>query len=257
MIRWVIFDAAGTLLHMQPAPETIYCEEAAQLSIDADPETLVRRFPVAYQQAFGDYSTPTDQADQRRRWFEVVQACFPHVTSPQIESLFNRLWDRFGNSATWKLDADCESVFESLRSSSIGIAIASNFDSRLRKILNDIPALADLDRVYISSEVGFSKPNPKFYQFVQSQLEAEAAELLMVGDCKVNDFETPKSLSWRALWLSPASLQQTHEANSVAASTFSDSAFPSSSTDSPEVPEKSSGVIGDLTGILRFLDAAI
>ena len=64
-----------------------------------------------------------------------------------------------------------------------------------------------LDRraVFISDQLGISKPNPKIYSLALRDLGLQAAEAMYVGDSPSHDVTPPKSLGMRAVWAKRAS----------------------------------------------------
>jgi putative hydrolase of the HAD superfamily len=82
--------------------------------------------------------------------------------------------------------------------------MASNFDTRLRSVVAGLPELAAVGRLVISSEVGWKKPAPAFFQALTAAFELPAAEVLLVGDDLDNDFEGARAAGLPALLLDPA-----------------------------------------------------
>ena len=54
--------------------------------------------------------------------------------------------------------------------------------------------------VFISDQIGISKPNPKIYAFALRDLGLEPAEAMYVGDSPSHDVTPPKSLGMLAVW---------------------------------------------------------
>lgn len=54
--------------------------------------------------------------------------------------------------------------------------------------------------IFISDQVGISKPNPKLYQTALRELNLEADEVMYVGDNLKNDIIPPKSLGMWTTW---------------------------------------------------------
>jgi putative hydrolase of the HAD superfamily len=81
--------------------------------------------------------------------------------------------------------------------------VASNFDERLRGIVAALPALRPVRHVVISSEVGWRKPAPAFFEEMCRQAGLPAAQVLLVGDDVVNDYEGARAAGLHALLLDP------------------------------------------------------
>ncbi len=78
----------------------------------------------------------------------------------------------------------------STRSTEMGISVCvgSNFDGRLRGVVQGLPELGPwIDSLVISSEVGYRKPHPLFFQAACSHLGLPRGRVLCVGDDIEND----------------------------------------------------------------------
>ena len=64
----------------------------------------------------------------------------------------------------------------------IKLAVVSNFDTRLRPILEELGLVDLFDCVVISAEVGAEKPNPVIFEKACSILGVTAAQSLVLGD---------------------------------------------------------------------------
>jgi putative hydrolase of the HAD superfamily len=64
-----------------------------------------------------------------------------------------------------------------------------------------------LDRraVFISEQLGISKPNPKIYALALKDLQVPAPEAMYVGDSPSHDITPPKSIGMKAVWARRAS----------------------------------------------------
>lgn len=64
----------------------------------------------------------------------------------------------------------------------IKLAVVSNFDTRLRPILEELDLVKLFDCVVISAEVGAEKPNPVIFETACSMLGVKAAQSIVLGD---------------------------------------------------------------------------
>jgi putative hydrolase of the HAD superfamily len=128
----------------------------------------------------------TDEATEHRRWRRIVGKVLHEVPDPS--SAFEELWDHFGRPGAWRCFRDVAPTIESLRRRGLPIRIASNFDGRLRAVVQGLPELAGLSEgLVISSEVGYQKPHPAFYRAVCQALGLPPGQILSVGDDKEKD----------------------------------------------------------------------
>ncbi|XP_068486549.1 uncharacterized protein [Phaseolus vulgaris] len=73
-------------------------------------------------------------------------------------------------------------LFSRMLEYAVKMAVVSNFDNRLRKLLKDLNVLILFDAVIISSEVGYEKPDSRIFQAALDQVNVEASKALHIGD---------------------------------------------------------------------------
>ncbi len=188
-IRGIVFDAVGTLIKPLPSVAEAYTAAARRQGVVLDPEEVRARFQVHFQsdKVHGEQGAlSTDDATERRRWRMIVTGVLPEVAEP--ERAFDELWDHFGRPESWWCYPDVAAVLDTLADQGISICVGSNFDGRLRGVVNGLPELRDrAERLVISSEVGFRKPHPSFFHAACAQLGLPPAKVLCVGDDPEND----------------------------------------------------------------------
>lgn len=198
-IRWLAFDAVGTLIFADPPVHIAYYRVGRRFGSQLAPEAVRGRFREAFARraagwdpsadVMGDQATSETsagaasrdgEAAERRFWSGVVADVLPDVSDPQ--ACFEELFAYFARPAAWSCFADVEETFSEARRRGLHLAIASNFDARLHAICDGKPELAGVARRVISSEVGRRKPDAAFYQALLDACECGPEELLMVGD---------------------------------------------------------------------------
>ena len=91
------------------------------------------------------------------------------------------LYDHFESPGTWEAAPDAHEVVQWV-SSRYRCAVLSNFDSRLKRILEDLDLLAHFESVFLSCEIGASKPDPRIFRAAHEGLRVAPARILHVGD---------------------------------------------------------------------------
>ncbi|MBA4032697.1 MAG: haloacid dehalogenase, partial [Planctomyces sp.] len=94
---------------------------------------------------------------------------------------------------------DVAPVFSALAEREIKILLASNFDDRLRTIIAGFPEFQRIEQAVISSEVGWRKPAPEFYESLIHISRLPPDTILMVGDDEQNDVLAACQAGLRAL----------------------------------------------------------
>ena len=115
--------------------------------------------------------------------------------------LFAALWDHFACSRHWRLFADVARVWAALEARGLVVGLASNFDDRLASICRGHAPLNRCRHLFWSARIGYPKPSPRFFAEVQRRLRLPPAEILLVGDDLVNDYQGAGAAGWHALLL--------------------------------------------------------
>jgi putative hydrolase of the HAD superfamily len=193
-VAGLVIDAVGTLIEATPPVAEIYTQIARRqgLAVSAD------EVKALFHRHFGEDEVDemhgplaTDESCERQRWVRIVGNVLPDL--PEPERGFQELWDHFGRSDAWRCFADVPSSLRALEVAGMPVRIASNFDGRLRQVVQGLPPLARWsESLIISSEIGYRKPHPSFYKAACASLALPPEQVLCVGDDPENDGHGPR-----------------------------------------------------------------
>ena len=93
-----------------------------------------------------------------------------------------------------------------MRALGLKVALVSNYDGRLHRVVAELGLRPYFDAVLASSEVGWAKPSPRIYAAALDALGVAPAEALMVGDRQREDVEGATAAGLRALLYDPRGL---------------------------------------------------
>ena len=198
-IQAVVFDAVGTLIHVEPSFDRIYAEVGRRFGSQLDDAAVRTRFLAAFaQQDQIDRANDwhTDEAREQERWRNIVAAVFDDVVD--AEACFDTLFQTFGTMAVWRADADAEAVLRYCTSRGLRVSLASNFDRRLRDVIAVVPGHESFAFLHISSEIGRRKPSPDFFTHVARDLDLPPEQILFVGDDRTNDYDPAIAIGMHA-----------------------------------------------------------
>ena len=203
-IRAVVFDAVGTLIHVEPSAAAVYAEVGRRRGGGRGVDEIRHRFGMAFQRQdnidrAADWITNEDR--ELRRWREIVAEVLDDVVDR--EACFAELYDRFAKPTSWRVDAEAAEVLEELSRRGLILAMASNFDSRLNAIVAGLPELIRLRHLVISSEVGCRKPGRSFFDATRTKLGVEGQDILFIGDDLINDYQGATAAGFDAMLLDP------------------------------------------------------
>ena len=89
-----------------------------------------------------------------------------------------------------------------LKEKQIGLGIISNWDLRLRALLENMNLINYFEHVIISAEFGYEKPSPKIFQEGMRLTKLSPPSHFYVGDKLDYDYYPPESLGWKSFWIS-------------------------------------------------------
>jgi putative hydrolase of the HAD superfamily len=196
-LRAVSFDVGGTLIEPWPSVGHVYAETALEAGLPAfDPVLLNERFRTAWRQKrHFDYS--------RKAWADLVVETFdgPVLQFGESSRCFGQIYDRFTQAKAWKIHHDVIPAFEALSRRGFKLAVVSNWDLRLRPLLQNLRLDRFFDAIEVSAESGFHKPAPEIFRRMLVRLGLGAGEVLHVGDSLAEDLEGARSAGLRRVLL--------------------------------------------------------
>ena len=206
----VLFDAVGTVIQPSPSVIDVYFELGQKYGSRLERSQVKKRISEARSKHFhvgtcADGELPpliSNDELEYAMWKRLVLDVFSELDTCDI--LFDELWEHFALPKNWQTYNDVESCWAKLRSHDIKICLASNFDSRLLGICEALDPFRDADSIFCSSEIGYRKPSPMFYQTIEDRLTGlyqSPLNLVMIGDDFENDYAAPKLAGWESVWL--------------------------------------------------------
>jgi putative hydrolase of the HAD superfamily len=204
MIKAIVYDAVGTLIHVQPALAAIYAEVGRRFGTRLKADEIRRRFQVAFarqDQLDEEAGWRTSEAREIERWRDIVAQVLDDVADRA--ACFAALFETFGQTRSWSCDPEAGELLANLHQRGCRQALASNFDRRLRGVIEPMPIARYLETLVISSEVGWRKPALEFFAHVAATLQLPPEVILFVGDDRDNDYRAARRAGMRALLLDP------------------------------------------------------
>jgi len=199
-IRAITFDAAGTLVVPQPSAGAVYAEIGRTHGLPTEDAEMERRFQAAFK-ARHHRLRSTEEAELEF-WRDLVGEVFsPWASMAVIDRLFPDLWEAFAEARRWRSCADMPPLFETLRARGLKLAILSNWDSRLHRVVAGLGWRGYLDHVFVSADLGVEKPAPAIFTHAAAALGCAPGEILHVGDSIEHDIAGALAAGWHAAWL--------------------------------------------------------
>lgn len=219
MIKVVAFDAVGTLIFAEPSVTSVYCHVLNELSGSVVDEAYVRKvLRMRLAERSSHENLRTDEACERQYWYDLISELVPDKNG--VDACFESLYRHFGIASNWRCYNDVAETLEALSSAGFELVLASNFDARLNSVYAGLRELGGISRVIISSQVGWKKPSPEFFDAVCQQTNSRPAEVLFVGDDLVNDIQGADGAGMSTAWIDrtgefPGAMSAADDAQSV------------------------------------------
>ena len=198
----VVFDVVGTLVEPSPSVAVAYQQAALRHGLTVDVSTIQQRFKAAWrrQETIDAAAVPafaTSRGREAERWQAIVDDVFEGAAP--AAAIFADLWEHFGRVEAWQPLAHGRDLVRLAIDAGVTVALASNFDERLLAIAERLEPLSWVPHVFASSEIGWRKPAPEFFRWIERRLGCGPAAVLLVGDDPELDVAAARRAGWRSL----------------------------------------------------------
>ena len=196
VIRAILFDAAGTLFHLTKTVGGHYAYVGREVGLELDAQKLESAFHAAWQQMPRRPAIDGPRKNDDKGWWrELVGHVFdqvaPSVNELDRDNFFEVAYEHFAEPSVWELYPEVPEVLKQLRPR-FQLAVISNFDGRLRFILQHLGISNYFSYIFISSELGADKPDPEIFRRSLKVMHLDANDVLHVGDDPKRDWKAAK-----------------------------------------------------------------
>jgi putative hydrolase of the HAD superfamily len=198
-VTWITFDMGGTLLFPQPSVGEVYAEILSRHGHAREPQVLEEAFMRIWKADVQQCLPEISAASEKSRWRSVVQQTFAGIAPLDLDLLFEDLWIAFGQADRWRLPEQTLPTLETLRNRGYRLAVLSNWDERLRPLLEEVGIAAFFEHIFVSCELGCEKPDPRIFTHVEGQLGVDGSQILHIGDSFLHDVKGARSRGWHVV----------------------------------------------------------
>lgn len=193
-IQAVFFDAAGTLMKPVRGVGDSYASLAAQHGKEIAPAEVMARFrecfDTAPRLAFPGVVERDIEMLERQWWKDLVVRVFePWGKFEKFDAYFAELFDYFAEPTAWALYPEVTETLAALKKRGLILDVISNFDSRLVRILDGLGAGVHFDNIFVSSRIGYAKPDRRIFEAALRRHGLTPAQALHVGDSEIHDLD--------------------------------------------------------------------
>jgi putative hydrolase of the HAD superfamily len=193
-LKAITFDAAGTLLEPWPSVGAVYARVAEECGIGpVSVDDLNRQFARAWKNKQGfDYS--------RLTWRRIVDQTFAGLAHTK-PAFFDHVYDEFAQPRCWRVYDDVAPALERCRAEGLKLGVISNWDERLRPLLEQMGLAPYFNTILVSAEVGHHKPAPEIFAQAAETLQLSPGDILHVGDSVEEDLHGASGAGFRSVLL--------------------------------------------------------
>ncbi|CAD5223825.1 unnamed protein product [Bursaphelenchus okinawaensis] len=207
-VRLVSLDVTNTLLGLREAPGSTYSRLAAKYGINCYSELITRRFPAAFKRLELEKPAYDFAGNGSLGWWRQLldEVCVEQKDHAKFGDFYIELYRHYYVDCTaWTLlDGKIYGYFDQLHELNIGVGVISNFDERLRIILQSFNLMDKIDYLILSGEVGVQKPNKKIFKMLHDMSGiADNSEIVHIGDNMEKDYIAAKNCGFRSILYDP------------------------------------------------------
>ena len=185
-LKAIFFDAAGTLFHLSGTVGQHYALVGGEVGLTLDVHQLDGAFYSAWKKMPRRAAILGPRENDDKGWWRelvnlVLDQVAPSLSELDRDNFFEIAYEHFAASGVWELYPEVPGVLEQLRPR-FQLAVVSNFDGRLRFILQHLGISKFFAHIFISSEIGADKPDPEIYRRALKLIYLKPNEVLHVGD---------------------------------------------------------------------------
>ncbi|MFN2475494.1 MAG: HAD-IA family hydrolase [Chthoniobacterales bacterium] len=193
MFKAIFFDGAGTLFHLPKSVGYHYALVGNRMGLQLDVAALDEAFAIVWKAMPARPATGVPREDDDKGWWaeladRVIEKVAPETRDLDRDAFFEAAYSHFAEAGVWELYRETIEVLEALQPRS-KLGVISNFDGRLRMVLEQLGISKYFKVVVISSEAGADKPEPLIFERAAQLAGVAANESLHVGDDPVRDWE--------------------------------------------------------------------
>ena len=192
-LKAIFFDAVGTLFYLSKTVGDHYALVAKEVGLTFDAQQLDRAFFTAWKRMPPRAAIDGPRENDDKGWWRelvnlVLDQVAPSLSEPDRDNFFEVAYEHFAEAGVWELYPEVFGVLEKLEPR-FQLAVISNFDGRLRFILEHLGISKFFAYVFVSSEIGADKPDPEIFRRALKIVQLEPDQVLHAGDDAERDWK--------------------------------------------------------------------
>ena len=201
MLKAIFFDAVGTLFYLTKTVGDHYACVGEKVGLHLNAKKLDAAFYSAWAHTPPRTAIDGPRENDDKDWWRhladrVLREAAPEVDELDRDNFFEVAYEHFCEAGVWELYSDVINVLQQLQGR-FQLAIVSNFDGRLRLILEHLGISKYFQHVFVSSEIGADKPDAEIFRRALKFMNLPAKKVLHVGDDPERDWQAAAAAELR------------------------------------------------------------
>ena len=184
--RAVFFDVGETLVHPHPSFPELFDRVLRREGVRVDPSSTREALYLVsdrFSRAAKANELWTTSAERSKGfWLSTYREMLDRLGLLNGEHLAEKLYVEFTDLSNYHLFEDVLPVLELLETHGLRLAVVSNFEEWLERLLESLDVTRFFDVRVISGVEGLEKPDPRIFRIALERAGVAAAESVYVGD---------------------------------------------------------------------------
>ncbi len=207
-VEAVLLDAGNTLIRVRGSVGEVYAAVARRHGLPADGAALDRAFRQAFRERRSGFlagvSRPHSPDRERAWWRDLVREVLRRsgldgMPPRRFAAFFDDLYETFARPDPWEVFPDALECLEVLEARGIPVAVVSNWDSRLKDVLEGLGLAGRFRFVLVSAEFGAEKPDPSIFLEAVRRMGVRPGRVVHAGDLYREDVLGARAAGLRAV----------------------------------------------------------
>ena len=205
----ITLDVGHTLLFPHPSVGHVYTRVGNHHGMQIDARAVEVLFPKHWERcqlATTGLIYGTTHEEALDFWHRVNHGVLTDMGVPtaQLQPFVADLYATFGRAECWRVNPDLQDLLHACQDQRIAVGIISNWDLRLRALLDELHFTTWADPVLISAEECMEKPDARLFHAAASRLGLPPAAILHIGDTWNDDIVAARACGMQAAWFNPS-----------------------------------------------------
>lgn len=185
MIKVISFDIGGTILKINNING--YSFKELSLIVNKPYEEVKKSYKNIFQKQTGTLE-------------ELIDRFCSELNIEINDDIYNFFKEKFSIENNKSIiEEDIKKVIKNLKSKGYKIILCSNSCCLIKNSFSE-SFLENIDNIFYSYEVGYTKDYAEFYSIIEEKMKYKKEEFLHVGDTLDSDYFYPKKYGWNALY---------------------------------------------------------